>query len=85
MAMEWTTPGNHMPNTQRRTFWLHVAKKILQGTVKVKVDRRRGGKTILRTEQRWTLLAQLGQLKTCLRRIVVKSYVVPQRPRKVLG
>ena len=28
-----------------------------------KVDRRRGGKTILRSERGWTLLAQLGQLK----------------------
>ena len=30
------------------------------------VDRRRGRKTILRSGQRWTLLAQLGQLKTGL-------------------
>ena len=31
-----------------------------------KVDRRRGWKTILRSGQGWTLLAQLGQLKTGL-------------------
>ena len=30
------------------------------------VDSRRGGKTILKTGQAWTLLAQLGQLKTGL-------------------
>ena len=43
------------------------AKKILQGTVNVKekaVDRRRGGKTISKSGQEWTLPAQLGQLKT---------------------
>ena len=28
------------------------------------VDRRRGGKTISKSEQGWTLPAQLGQLKT---------------------
>ena len=28
------------------------------------VDRRRGGKIILKNGQDWTLLAQLGQLKT---------------------
>ena len=31
-----------------------------------KVDRRRGKKTILRSGQGWTLLVQLGQLKTGL-------------------
>ena len=31
-----------------------------------KVDGRRGGKTILRRGQGWTLLSQLGQLKTRL-------------------
>ena len=29
-----------------------------------KADRRRGGKTISKSDQEWTLLAQLGQLKT---------------------
>ena len=47
---------------------LVVAKTILQGTVKGKrgreVDRRRGGNTILKSGQGWTLPAQLGQLKT---------------------
>ena len=33
---------------------------------KGKVDRRRGSKTILRSGQGWTLLPQLGQLKTGL-------------------
>ena len=43
-----------------------LAKTILQGTVKEKekeVDRRRGGKTISKSGQEWTLPAQLGQLK----------------------
>ena len=46
-----------------------------------KVDRKRGGKTILQSGQGWTLLAQLGLLKTGLRwkGIVVKSSMVPQR------
>ena len=39
-----------------------LAKTILQGTVKGK--RRRGGKTISKSGQEWTLPAQLGQLKT---------------------
>ena len=43
-----------------------LVKTILQGTVKgiEEVDRRRGGKTILKIGQEWTLPAQLGQLKT---------------------
>ena len=40
-----------------------LAKTILQGTVK-EADRRRGGKTISKSGQEWTLPAQLGQLKT---------------------
>ena len=32
---------------------------------KKKADRRRGGKTISKSGQEWTLPAQLGQLKTC--------------------
>ena len=50
-----------------RSFGL--AKTILQGTVQgkaEKVDRRRGGKIILKGGQGWTLLAQQGQLKTGL-------------------
>ena len=31
---------------------------------KEEVDRRRGGKTVSKSEQGWTLPAQLGQLKT---------------------
>ena len=45
-----------------------LAKTILQGTVKgkrkKKADRRRGGKTISKSGQEWTLPAQIGQLKT---------------------
>ena len=44
-----------------------LAKTILNGTVlgkKEKIDRMRGGKTILRNGQRCTLVAELGQLKT---------------------
>ena len=45
-----------------------LAKTILQGTVKgkrkQKTDRRRGGKTLSKSGQEWTLPAQLGQLKT---------------------
>ena len=42
-------------------------KTDIQSTVKGKreeVDRRRSGKTILMSWQKWALLAQLGQLKT---------------------
>ena len=46
----------------RDDFAGHKARK--KGTV----DRRRGGKTILRSGQGWTLLPQLGQLKTGLGR-----------------
>ena len=42
-----------------------LAKTILQEKEE-RVDRRRGGKTILRSGQEWTLLAQLGQIKTGL-------------------
>ena len=60
---------------KRRLRWFgHVsrssglAKTILQGTVKGKkekeADRRRGGKTISKSGQEWTLPAHLGQLKT---------------------
>ena len=45
-----------------------LAKTILQGTVegkrKKQADRRRGGKTISKSGQEWTLPAQLRQLKT---------------------
>ena len=43
-----------------------LAKTILQGIVKEKkeTDRRRGGNTISKSGQEWTLPAQLGQLKT---------------------
>ena len=43
-----------------------LAKTILQGTVKEnekEADRRRGGKTISKSGQEWTMPAQLGQLK----------------------
>ena len=44
-----------------------IVMTILQGTVqgkRKKVDRIRGWETILRSGQGWTLLPQLGQLKT---------------------
>ena len=44
-----------------------LAKTILRSTVKGKrrrVARRRDGKTILKSGQEWTLVADLGQLKT---------------------
>ena len=59
--------------TRKLTWFGHVlrssglGKTILQGTVKGKrkeADRRRGGKTILKSGQEWTLPAQLEQLKT---------------------
>ena len=43
------------------------AKPILQSRVKEReeeVDRERGRKTIIKSEQEWTLPAQLGQLNT---------------------
>ena len=61
-----------------------LTKTILQSRVqgtKEKTDKRRGGKTILKRGRGWTLLAELGQLKTGLGEgIVVKSSVVPQTP-----
>ena len=67
-----------------------LAKTILQGTVKGKrkvAERRRGGKTISKSGQEWTLPAQLGQLKNRSRwkGIVANSSVVPRRPSKVMG
>ena len=61
--------GEYDEFLKKRTFrWTSgfVAKMILQGTVKVKkkVDRRTGGKTILKSRQEWALPAQLVQLKT---------------------
>ena len=47
------------------------------------VDRRRGGKTILKIGQGWTLPAQLKT--TRWKGIVTKSTVAPQRPCKVMG
>ena len=54
---------------KRKLIWfVHVsrisgsAKTILQGTVKG--QRKRGGKTISKSGQEWTLPAQLGRLKT---------------------
>ena len=45
----------------------NLAKMILQGTVRMEkeeeVDRRRDGRTILKSGQGWTWPAQLGQLK----------------------
>ena len=57
---------------QKLKFWPYmvffgIVMTILQGTVqgkRKKVDRIRGGETILRSGQGWTLLPQLGQLKT---------------------
>ena len=66
-----------------------LAKTILRALCKrkeAKIDRRRGGKTILRSGKVWTLLAQLGAAedRTRWKEIVVKSAVVPQRSRKVM-
>ena len=47
------------------------------------IDRRRGGKTILKIGQGWTLPAQLKT--TRWKGIVTKSTVAPQRPSKVMG
>ena len=51
------------------------------------VGRRKGGKTIFKSVQGWTLPAQLEQLKTGQdgKGVVAKSSVVPQRPDKVIG
>ena len=51
---------------------------------KEEVDRRRSGKPKLKSGQGWALCAQLGQLRTGQKGIVVKSSVVPQPPCKVM-
>ena len=50
-------------------------------------DRRRGGKTISKSGQEWTLHAQLGQLKTGQdgKLLFANSSVVPRRASKVMG
>ena len=60
-----------------------LAKTLLQDTVKRKrrIDKRKGVNTILRGGLRWTLAAEDI---TRWKRILVKSSVVPQRPRKVM-
>ena len=65
---------DHISRSEQRQFYWTQWKE------KEKIDRRRREKTILRSEQGWTSLAQLGQLKTD-----VKSSIVPQRPRNVMG
>ena len=50
-----------------------------------KVDRRRGGKTILRSSTRMDFASSIRAAEDRTRWIVVKSAVVPQRPRKVMG
>ena len=57
----------HWKFTQHHRTTPGLAKTILQGTVigkKKEADKRRGGKTISKSGQEWTLPAQLGQLKT---------------------
>ena len=51
------------------------------------VERRRNGKTILKTGYGWTLSAPQGQLKTeqSGKGVDAKSSVVPQIPSKVMG
>ena len=51
------------------------------------MNRRRGWKIVLKSGLERTLPAQLGQLKTGQGGwgIVAKSYVVPQRPFKVMN
>ena len=61
-----------------------LLKPILQDTGKgkeEKVDRRKGGKTILKSRRNGLLPAQLGQLKAGL---VAKLSVVPLRPSNVM-
>ena len=54
------------PRLTKQQTILSPVPTILQGTMKgkTKIDRRRGGTTILRNGQEWILSAQLGQLKT---------------------
>ena len=65
------------------------AKAKLQDKVNRKeeeVDRKRDGKTIIKSRQGCALPADLGQLKQDrLQGVVAKSSVVPQRPCKVMG
>ena len=46
--------------------WLHQTELCLRHTMmkKKEADRRRGGNTISKSGQEWTLPAQLGRLKT---------------------
>ena len=69
-AERYKQPLENMVKKRKLRWFGHVsrsglAKTILQGTVngeKKEADRRRGGKTISKSGQGWTLLAQLGQL-----------------------
>ena len=48
-----------------KVFWLSKDNSTGHSErTKKEADRRRGGKTILKSEQEWTLPAQLGRLKT---------------------
>ena len=49
---------------------------------KKKADRRRGGKTILKSGQEWTRAAEN---MTRWKGMVANSSVVPRRPSKVMG
>ena len=49
------------------------------------VDRRRGGKTIIKNRNGCALLADLGKLKQDTKGVVTKSSVVSQRPCEVMG
>ena len=64
------------------------AKAILQDTVNRKegvVDRRRGGKTMIKNRHGCALPADLGKLKQDTKGVVAKSSVVSQRPCEVMG
>ena len=58
----------------------------MKGKKKEEADRRRYGKIILKSEQEWTLPAQLGQPKIGQggKGIVANSSLVSRRPSKIM-
>ena len=84
-------PRDHRKKTQTAVVWSYLlfirsGQNYLSGTVKGekdKADRERGGKTTSGNGQAWSSPSPREQWRTGLRRLVIKSFVVPQRPSRL--